>query len=499
MTDTGRIIWARTGDVIVREADGAGLEAGDLLVCGADDGRLVLQVISLEHGSQSDMRAHERMGGAGLSEERPQTTFYEPGYNDYKLAHAKPLAVVDSAGRLSRPKGIPPVFGTVRRATAGDLSFLPGPGPGLVFLGAVRSGSEVIEGTGLYVDTVDVFSHHILVPAATGRGKSNLIKCMLYGLLGTGGVGAMVLDVHGEYYRGLSTHPRARSNLVCYTGSRSGEPGQVQLRVNVRSITPHHLKGLTELSEAQERMMWSLWGKHKREWIIRLLDETGDGEVPELQKITRHVLRQRVSIELGLQTGETFDTGTAGGNTIREIARHVAEGRIVIIDTSGLGSSVELMIGSMAADRILREYQQADKRGELAGRPVATIIMEEVPRLLAGGLGGGNTFATIAREGRKFKVGLTAITQLSSIIPREIMANLGTKIILGNEMRLEREAIINSAAQDLSGDRDTIAFLDAGEAIVSSVFVPFAVPIRIPLFEDLARADRAARPRTKVY
>jgi hypothetical protein len=91
----------------------------------------------------------------------------------------------------------------------------------------------------------------------------------------------------------------------------------------------------------------------------------------------------------------------------------------------------------------------------------------------------------IAREGRKFRVGLVAITQLASMIPREILANLNTKIILGNEMHAERDAIIGSASQDLSSDSHMIASLDKGEAIVSSVFTKFAIPIQIPLFEDL--------------
>ena len=99
-------------------------------------------------------------------------------------------------------------------------------------------------------------------------------------------------------------------------------------------------------------------------------------------------------------------------------------------------------------------------------------------------------YATIAKEGRKFKVGLVAITQLSSVIPKTILANMTTKIILGNEMKQEREALIASASQDLSDDDRNIAGLDKGEAIVSSIFVPFATPVKIPLFDDLVARKR---------
>ena len=491
MSDVGQIVWAVSGDITVREAGGAGLEAGDLLVWEGDGRRFLMQVVSMEHGSATDRRTHEMLAGMRLDGGRDPTEFYERGFPDYRLAHAKPLAVVGRDGRPSKPKDIPPAFGAVRRAAASDLGFLPGPGSGRVFLGDVRSGSKTVEGSGLHMDAERMFSHHVLVPATTGRGKSNLIKCMLYGLLDGERVGALVLDAHGEYWSGLSSHPRAASRLVCYAGSPAA--GRFRLTVNVRSITPHHFRGLVEFREPQERMMWDLWGAHRKEWIIRLFDESNDGDVPELQKITRTVLRQKVRTALGIRTGGTFETGDGGETTISEIARNVSEGRVVVLDTSGLGSSVEMMVACMAASRLLWSYQAASDRGDLGGRPVATIIMEEAPRLLgAGGLGDGNPFAVIAREGRKFKVGVCAITQLASVIPREIMANLGTKIILGNEMRAERDAIVGSAAQDLSDDHNTIASLDAGEAIVSSVFVPFAIPVKVPLFEDLARRSRRA-------
>ena len=81
---------------------------------------------------------------------------------------------------------------------------------------------------------------------------------------------------------------------------------------------------------------------------------------------------------------------------------------------------------------------------------------------------------------------------MSSVIPRAILANINTKIILGNDMAQERQAIIASASQDLSSDDRNIASLDRGEAIISSIFVPFAIPIKIPLFEYLVKKKPAA-------
>ncbi|MBN2367920.1 ATP-binding protein, partial [Candidatus Woesearchaeota archaeon] len=129
-------------------------------------------------------------------------------------------------------------------------------------------------------------------------------------------------------------------------------------------------------------------------------------------------------------------------------------------------------------------------KGLLKDKPVISVLLEEAPRVLGKEVleKGSNIFSTIAREGRKFKIGLTAITQLPSLIPRQILANMNTKIILGIEMQPERQAIIESASQDMSSDSRAIAALDKGEAIITSNFTRFAIPVKIPLFEDYVKS-----------
>ena len=144
------------------------------------------------------------------------------------------------------------------------------------------------------------------------------------------------------------------------------------------------------------------------------------------------------------------------------------------------------MIGSLIANEAFNRYKYHKMNGVLDSKPVISIVLEEAPRVLGKDVleAGPNIFSTIAREGRKFKVGIVAITQLPSLIPREILANINTKIILGIEMKPERQAIIESAAQDLSEDDRTIASLDIGDALITSNFARFVTPIRIPNFEE---------------
>jgi len=76
---------------------------------------------------------------------------------------------------------------------------------------------------------------------------------------------------------------------------------------------------------------------------------------------------------------------------------------------------------------------------------------------------------------------------------------MNTKIILGIEMAPERQAIIDSASQDLSKDDRAIASLDKGEAIVTSNFLKFAVPIKIPLFESNQLQNKSIKSYQREY
>jgi hypothetical protein len=203
--------------------------------------------------------------------------------------------------------------------------------------------------------------------------------------------------------------------------------------------------------------------------------------------VTKRKLQSALSLSFDGTTLKARGVFTANGgeSTVDDIVASLESAKTVIIDTSHLSSSAELLVGSILANGIFERYRYCNQTGELGEKPVISIVLEEAPRVLGKEVleQGQNVFSSIAREGRKFKVGLCAITQLPSLIPKEILANMNTKIILGIEMAPERQAIIESAAQDLSDDNRNIASLDKGEAIVTSNFSRFATPIYIPLFK----------------
>ncbi len=342
---------------------------------------------------------------------------------------------------------------------------------------------------------------------------------MLWSILDTEGAGILVLDPHNEYYGdniriGLRNHPKKYEKLEYYSPDHNND-NALSLSINVKKIRPYHFSGIGGFSSAQSEAMRMFYNKYKSRWITQIakgvdketLREMGIGES------TAEVLKRKIETKLGVSSiidedsdekriifkSNLFIGGDSGLSTVQDIIEALENEKIVIIDSSKLSDFEELFIGSIISSNIFNNYKNYDSE-KLKNRPVISIVIEEAPRVLSQDAiesHGGNIYGTIAREGRKFKIGLIAITQLASVIPRAILANMNTKIILGNEMSPERSAIINSASQDLSEDDRIIASLDKGEAIVSSVFTRFAIPIYTPEFEGFVTEYLEKIPQDK--
>lgn len=488
------VISGGFGDIVCREKRSTPLELGELLVSETPEGTILLKVFDLVFGSQLSQQHLELISGLKL-EEDSDLDLIEPHLRAYTLARMKALVKITS-GRARLCKTLPPFLSTVREVTAEDLRFLVKPEHPL-FIGNLRSGSKTLD-LPVYLDGVKTLSHHLLIPATTGKGKSNLTSVMLWQATGQDWCGLLVLDPHDEYYGrngpGLREHPD-RDRVIYY--SSNPPPGGRTLAVNLSLLRPAHLNGVLDLSDPQKDYAAAAYRKYESHWIESIMK--GEPVAETFGEGTIGVVKRRLSLLLDIEMGETgivcsgsFRT-TGGETTPKDIVDALENARTVIIDTSSYDGSQELLIGSLVATEILWRYKHHLSNGRLKDKPVIGIFLEEAPRVLGKDAleSGTNIFSTIAREGRKFKVGLVAITQLPSLIPRDILANMNTKLILGVEMKPERQAIIESAAQDLSDDDRSIASLDTGEAIVSSNFATFAIPVAVPLFHEFKKKDLA--------
>ncbi len=491
----GQVISGDFGKIIIRQKSEQKIELGELLIADVASGKVLMQVYDLLFGSQISQQNLELISGLKL-EQSTNLEFLEPELRNYNLALLKPMIFINAKDAILC-KTLPKFFSEVRQITNADLSFLTTPKNSLL-IGKLRSGSKTLD-VDINLDGEKVFSHHILIPGTTGRGKSVLLKNMLWHCVDKDYCGILVLDPHDEYYGvgGIGLKDHSNNDKVVYY-SQNPPAGQKSLIINIKLLKPSHFNGIINLSDPQQQALSTYHREFGNKWVEAVILEKKLSF--EFYASTLAVVRRVIMSLLGLQlvnneliAKSIFKFDYSGETTISDICTDLEQGKIVIVDTSSFSGNVEILIGSMIATEIFSKYKYYKTKNQLKNKPVISIVLEEAPRVLGKEIldRGNNIFSTIAREGRKFRVGLTAITQLPSLIPRQILANMNTKIILGVEMQPERQAIIESAAQDLSTDNRNIASLDKGEAIITSNFSKFAIPIKIPFFDDVVKEHKA--------
>ncbi|HUR26074.1 MAG TPA: ATP-binding protein [Candidatus Thermoplasmatota archaeon] len=472
-----------------------------------------LRVVDLEYGADArDGDWEERTAGALMSTGGEDLVLYDREERLFKSAVAEPLGYLQADGRFRKPKTLPPHFCPIRRPVAGDFRFLA-PKKGDLELGFLRSGDEPLPDR-LGLDP-KALAQHIGIFATTGMGKSNLLKVLAGSTLDSGQVGFLLLDPHGEYadggaavhpdgrpLKGLLHHPRSDRLHVYTSRAIPGFPGRVhELAVSAAEITPADFANVYNVSDAQEEALWAVGNLFRRDWISRvdaLEPEQLDAALGKgrFHPGTLNVLKRRCEQVLKQPVIHT----DAAVSTTKGILSHLEAGHTVLVDTSGLFPSEELLVSAVLARSLLERYRDAARDPVwFRSLPPVCVTLEEAQRVLNQRGGSNNVFAQIAREGRKFKVGLGAVTQQPRLLSDELLSQLNTLVILGLADPTDRERVRGGARQDLSQVAKEIQMLEPGEALVTTPGAPFALPLKAHLYEDRIeeqRARAAAQPPT---
>jgi len=168
-------------------------------------------------------------------------------------------------------------------------------------------------------------------------------------------------------------------------------------------------------------------------------------------------------------------------SNIWEIISSIQMGKVVLIDMHRMSERDELFLLSVLSRHILERYKDDDISH---ARKNCLITIEEAQRVLGGGDGSVSRFESIAREGRKFGVGLCAITQQPKLIDNQLLSQFNTLVIMGLGDKNDRKCLEESAKQDLTTLDVEIQTLEKGEAIISTLNVPFPIPATIHLYEE---------------
>jgi DNA helicase HerA-like ATPase len=157
----------------------------------------------------------------------------------------------------------------------------------------------------------------------------------------------------------------------------------------------------------------------------------------------------------------------------------------------------EILVASVITRRVLDTYGQVflDDREGFAALPPTMIALEEAQRVLSKvQRADENVFPRVAREGRKFKVGLCAVSQQPKLIDDELLSQFNTFFILGLADERDRNILRGSSKQDISDLGPEIQTLMPGEAIVTNLEAPFALPAQVYLYEEYLKGVEGPSP-----
>ena len=395
MTELGEVIGSFVSgsfaQLLIRQKSEEDFELGQLIIAGnSREDYSIFQIKDLFYGSQIPDNSLELIAGYGLEREDIDLKIYEPELRNYVLAQAKPLIKVKKPD-LYLPKKLPQFFGDIYEIDEEHLQFfklqsIEDP----ITLGKVRSGSKVLD-INVNVSAEKILRHHVLIPATTGRGKSNLVKVILYNIIENNSCGKLVFDPHNEYYgtpkeKGLKDHPKSNELINYYT--LRNVSGKLDLKFNVKFLYPNHVLGSIDLSQPQSDALILYYRLYKNQWIQKIFDK--NEKLPEgISPITQSVLRRKLALLLDFGFDDEDNIVENGifslsgyESTIEDIIKFLIDGKTVIIDTSLFSGNEEIFIATIIVESIFYRYKNFKFNDKLEDKPVITIILEEAPRVI---------------------------------------------------------------------------------------------------------------------
>ncbi|QST02910.1 ATP-binding protein (plasmid) [Pontibacillus sp. ALD_SL1] len=443
------------------------------------------------------------------------TEVYQSDQKNQLLYHAlcEPLGYISPDQHFLSVKRPPSYFSPVRKISAEDFEGDFGEKVGDLPLGNLRSASsEMNVRAGLFKK---LLPYHVGLFAKTGGGKSNAMKVLLRSIMATRGeAGALIFDPHGEYIQDLNRHPLAKETLVSFAQEARNTARKIRLSYEDISIEALlNVRDQLHWSDAQERLLREASYDHGRGWLQVLTDTPvseeerkgdptdlsfleGDGDEKTLQqlfpdykddtlKATRSKLRQVLDAPYIVRDRSV--------SNVEEILTLLEQGKTVLVDMASLVGLHELLLSTVLATKVMgkRRLAYSKNREQLMREaPSVSIVMEEAQRVLGKHTNQSSVFAQICNEGRKFKVGLIAITQQPKLMNEILMSQFNSLIILAITDEADFKVLNSIAQKPIHKLSREIGALMPGQAIITSSDAPFAVPLKIDFYEDVIKRDQ---------
>ncbi len=406
-----------------------------------------------------------------------------------------------SSVEMARPEHIAGIFGE-----PSDKNFI---------IGTTRE-----QGHPVCIDLEKFVQRSSGVFGATGTGKSFLTRLILAGLMHYNKASVLVFDMHNEYgfddtasdsglrVTGLKTKFASKVKVVGLGGGAKirGNVPDFNLEISESDVATSDIELLSrelDLKETTATTLEALWNSFKRDWFSEFkamtqeVISTEDGKkVPASGSVAAWANANGVNVmaaealqnKLRRLFNKEYIVPKPAADSIKEIISALESGQHVVLSFGEFETDLDyLFVSNLLTRRIREAWEKKTNAYRSTGKDEPkqlVIVIEEAHKLLNREMAAQTTFATIARELRKYYVTLLVIDQRPSQIYDEVMSQLGTRISgwLGDDDD------IHAVLSGLSGRealRGMLARLQPKEEVLLLGWgMPMPMPVKSRRYDD---------------
>jgi len=381
-------------------------------------------------------------------------------------------------------------------------------------IGKLCIGEEIkIDKKNILFDIEKLRNKRTMIFAQSGFGKTNLMKVLLYNMLGDTNYGKLIFDLNGEYYLkskntyglGDIAEQKIKDNLVVYSDKDIPEDyknnfiynGVVKINMHRHLTIGDILNFSTGFSEVMKSFLLYLEDNEVEDFIQNINNYVSNPKelhikYPDFWDTKKETSARTTIAAIRKRLAYLIDEnkGLHLGNSvlIEDVFKYLKQGKTVVIDLS-LKDSVDSSIISTILVRKLFENNKRYYTEQEEDKVIDSVIcVEEAQNVLSEDFvkSSANPFVRVAKEGRKFGIGLIAITQRPSAIAEEIRTQAENffAFYMGNskdikalvESNINYSGVISNFLQ-----KETIS----GNMYMVSSNQSFALPMRVVWFEEL--------------
>lgn len=356
-----------------------------------------------------------------------------------------------------------------------------------------------------------------MVFAQSGFGKTNLVKVLLYHMVKNTTYGKLIFDLNGEYVLrsieaktyGLAdiNEDNIRSNLVVYSdkeipafyrsaGATFEYKGKVELDM-VNNLTVGDILNFgSGFSDVMKQFLFYLDEEGVTDFITNIKEYVRNPQ--ELHKRYPDFFKESdksagktiAAINKRVQPLIIEGKGlhSSDSSLIKNVSEALSRGKTVIIDLSLKDNNVASIVSTL----LVRGLFEGNKREFTSNKPdkviKSVIFVEEAQNVLSDEFvrSNANPFVRVAKEGRKFGLGLVAITQRPSAISEEIRTQAENFFTFHMGNSDDIKALVKS---NINYDGVIANFIQR-ETIPGNLYMvssdqAFALPVRVDEFEKL--------------